>query len=176
MARKIIMGRSLNLEDNVVTPTRQDTKCDYFYQRFIGWGKYNEKRAICDLDDPKIQCDYQDVKSDGTPLCMRYWYGPMYEIVQECDVPGLIQKRDKDGNLLFYEDDMTTMTIVKTDHPIMLEVSKERPIPYLENTAKFDTSGNKVYTHPEFYSTQYVDTHLKKYVFKGNDIDWYYDV
>ena len=84
---KVKIGGSTNRQKGFRTPTPSESQCDYFEERFIGWGRMNERKAICEHPDPHhMPCDYLHVTQDGTPLCLRYWYGPEYEI-KEFDPP-----------------------------------------------------------------------------------------
>ena len=137
---------SLNRQREFRTPTETENKCEHFYERFIGWGTWNERRAICDAQDTSsLICDYRHVTKDGTPICLRYWYGPQYEIVDEIEEP-YVQKQDDRGNLLYYDEDFNETT-KKTDHPVMLPLTELRPIPYLEahKEHKKDEDGNELY-------------------------------
>lgn len=163
--------RSLDRQKGYLTPTESDYKCPHFQDRFIGWGAINEKRAICEKDDAGTTCDYRHLTRDGTPLCLRYWYGPKFEIVDELD-PVYVQKRDANGNLLYRAPDDTETTEV-TDRAFMVLLSESRPIPYIQDTMVTDPkTGEVTSTHPEFFSSQYEDTHEKVYDING-DIGWY---
>lgn len=85
---RVKIGGSTNRQKGFRTPTPSESQCDYFEERFIGWGKMNERKAICEHPSPHqmASCDYLHVTQDGTPLCLRYWYGPAYE-EQKIDPP-----------------------------------------------------------------------------------------
>ena len=162
--------RSLNRTNGHLTPTQSDYQCPHFQQRFIGHGVMNEKRAICDARQ-NVYCDYRHETSDGTPLCLRYWYGPQYEVIENTD-PVYVQKVNESGYPLYYAADGTE-TIELTANRVMVSLSEAYPIPYIQGTMTTDPdTGESVATHPEFYSTQYEDTHEKVYDING-DIGWY---
>lgn len=172
---KIKMGRTTNRQKGYFTPTPTETKCLHFNERFIGWGIMNEKRAICDAPNG-VGCDYRHITSDGTPICLRYWYGPQYE---ETDVlnPVVVQKKDNNGNLLYYENDGVTETTAVTPTKVMIPLTEQKPIPYIQNTMALNPdTGNLEPTHPEFYSKQYQDTHEKMFGVNDNKLGWFYDV
>lgn len=174
---KVKIGRTTDRQKNFSTPTTSETKCPYFYERFIGWGVMNEKRAVCGLVTiGTIDCDYRHATTDGTLLCLRYWYGPEYEPVYLLD-PVYVQKQDIDGNFLYYEADGITETIVITNKQVMVDLTSYLPVPYIENTKVMDpTTMIATSPHPEFYSQQYQDTHGKVFGINGNELGWFYNV
>lgn len=166
-----VKPRSTDRTKGYMTPTESDYQCPHFQQRFIGWGEMNEKRAICEKDDANTTCDYRYMTRDGTPLCLRYWYGPKYEITDEIEMV-YVQKQDANGNLLYRAADDSETTDV-TDRRVMIPLSEERPVPYIQNTmAENPDTGEMEPTHPEFFSTQYEDTHEKIYDI-NDDIGWH---
>jgi hypothetical protein len=165
---------TLNRQRGYMTPTESDFQCPHFMERFIGMGALNERRGICELDTANISCDYRHVTSDGTPLCLRYWYGPKYEITDEVE-PKYVQKKNQGGDLLFMNPDGTETTM-DTGVRAMVLLTEERPVPYIENTKELDPdTGEMIPTKPQFFSTQYEDTHEKRYDVNG-EIGWYKDV
>lgn len=141
---KVKIGRTTNRQRGYRTPTPADSKCDHFEERFIGWGARNDRTAICEHPDPHhMPCDYLHVTQDGTPLCLRYWYGPGYE-VQESEPP-----------------------------------SKElKPVPYIEDSMQDDPNhpGDKIPTHPQFFSKQYEDTHEKIFGIVDGKLGWHSNI
>lgn len=166
----MVKPRSLNRQKGFLTPTESDTKCPHFMDRFIGWGTLNEKRGICEKDDDNVTCSYRYVTTDGTPMCLRYWYGPKYELVEDVEEV-YIQKKDSAGNLVYKNPDGTE-TLEVTNTRAMVPLREERPVPYIQDTMAPDDTGTMQPTHPEFFSTQYEDTHEKVYDVNGN-IGWH---
>lgn len=165
--RPVRIGRTTNRQLGFITPTPSDSKCPYFYERFIRHGVFiKENRAICELHNPNVICDYKHITTDGIPFCLRYWYGPKYEIVDEINEP-TVHKVDDNGNLLYYEADGVTETRSVTSKPVVLPVSQAYPIDYVVNSNE---------PNIQFFSTQYEDTHEKIFGTNGNRLGWHHDV
>lgn len=161
--RNVRIGRTTNRQLGFLTPSASDTKCPYFADRFVRHGvATKENRAICEKANDGVICDYQK-NYQGIPMCLRYWYGPRYEIVDEIEEP-YVQKRNNAGQVLFFESDGVTETTVNTGHPIYVLHSVDRPLDYVSPD------------NPQFYSTQYEDTHEKIFGINNNVLGWHKDV
>lgn len=197
--RPVRIGRTTNRQLGFITPSPSESKCDYFNHRFIRHGvALKENRAICDKTDENVICDYRKMMPDGTPFCLRYWYGPLYEIVDEVDVP-LVQKRDERGRPINLTSDGEE-TLELTGRPAYMLVSEQHPIPYIVDSEFHEhndedkplywdlsvTPAVKTTTdtgtpvilrkEKEFYSMQYEDTHEKIFGVNGNRLGWHQNV
>lgn len=196
--QRVKINHTLDRDKAWATPTDPDDKCPYFHQRFIGHGVMNERRAICGSDDPNIACDYQHTLEDGTPFCLRYWYGPMYEVQQEVPEPQ-VQKKSPAGSFLYY-DENGEETTTPTTRPVLLPVTKHQVIPYLEKTKVQERNQQDqllfwdesvtpmakttidtgvpvmINTKPDFFSSQHEDTHGKIFDVIGNRLGWHFDL
>lgn len=185
------------------TPTESDRKCDYFEEHFIEVGAMRERRAICDMHEERQNCDYLYTLEDGTPLCLRYWYGPFYEKDVAPLPPKEVQKRNDIGALLYWQDDGTGIkveTTTVTDEPVMVLLHDQYPVPYVvaNMEPELDDSGSPLYwdrsvdpavktttdtgepvmlkKQDEWYSTQYIDTHGKVFSTQANQLGWRHKV
>lgn len=196
--RNVRIGRTTNRQLGFLTPSASDTKCDYFQERFVRHGvAIKENRAVCEKANSGIICDYQK-EVNGLPMCLRYWYGPKYEIVDEIDEP-YVQKTNAVGQLLFFEADGVTETSMNTGHPILVPLSENRPIPYVEASKYQEVDSTKsplywdnstppkktravtskpvwAYESPQFYSEQYEDSHEKIFGINDGRLGWHKDV
>jgi hypothetical protein len=197
--RNVRIGRTTNRQLGFITPTPADSRCSYFEERFIRHGSaLKENRAICEKEDGNVLCDYRKVV-DGTPFCLRYWYGPKYEIVDEKPEP-YVQKKDQYGRKLYLEADGVTETTTPTPLRAVQLLSEQRPIQYVEDGKSQATDDNDnllywdktvdppvqtttqteypvwVYESPQFYSKQYEDSHEKIFGINGNRLGWHLDV
>lgn len=146
LVQPIKINGSLDRTGKHFSPTAPDDQCEYFEKRFIGWGRMNERRGICEatIDDDFI-CDYRRVTTDGTPLCLRYWYGPKYEIVDAVPEPE-VQKKNVNKQPLYY-DGAGAETTAKTKEPVMIPLSEAKPVPYLNqyHVQKIDINNKPLY-------------------------------
>ena len=127
--KKTRIGRTTNRTLGFLTPTPSDELCPYFHHRFIRHGvALPENRAICDKEDLGLLCDYYK-NVNGIPFCMRYWYGPKYELTDLIRTP-FVQKKTDTGALLFYEIDGVTETTAYTAHPVLIPIYDARPLKY----------------------------------------------
>lgn len=198
--RPVRIGRTTNRQLGFITPSASDEKCEFFKDRFIRHGSaLKENRAICEKKNNGIICDYQK-EIGGVPFCLRYWYGPQYEIVDELPHEPYEQKVDAGRNLLYYAADGVTETTAWTPLKVMIPLSEMYPIKYVKDNLDqkktmlgiplfWDRSG----IHPvetivdtgepvlmpnsalQFYSTQYEDTHEKIFSVRGNVLGWHND-
>lgn len=202
--KNVRMGRTTDRTLGFTTPTASDEKCPSFHDRFIRHGvALPETRAMCDLEDTNLLCDYRRVV-DGIPMCMRYWYGPHYELVDLIRIPQ-VQKKNAQGALLFYEIDGVTETTQTTTRKVMIPVHEAYPFVYngkavdnVQIMQKFGNDNKPVfwlisengtkavetdtgypamrYGNMQFYSTQYEDTHEKRFFSNGGRLGWHKDV
>lgn len=163
--RKVNINGTLNRQGFIITPTTIDSPCPHFKERFIGWGVRNERRAICESKDPNLACDYKYVTKDGTPLCLRYWYGPRFEITDEIDEP-YIQRTDEYGRPLYYDEEGNETHHV-TDRAIWVLISEENPVPYL---AKYTVQEKDTDDKPLFWDST-VDPEEKTTEISGTDAE-----
>lgn len=205
--KKVRIGRTTNRTLGFTTPTVSDELCPHFNQRFIRHGvALKENRAICDKHFSDAPCDYQRYV-DGIPFCLRYWYGPKYEIVDLIRIP-YAQKRDEGGRLLFYEIDGVTETTNYTAHPVSVPIHEAYPLKFTKEGSEaeqetgiippskdemplfwlyqngqepqkvdYDTGYPVLkYGNMQFYSSQYEDTHEKRFYATGGRLGWHKDV
>lgn len=125
--KNVRIGRTTDRTLGFIAPTVSDELCPHFHKRFIRHGvALPENRAICEKKDIGTFCDYLK-EVDGIPFCMRYWYGPKYDIVDLVRTP-YIQIRNDKGSLLYYELDGVTETTNFTAHPVMRPVHEANPL------------------------------------------------
>ena len=202
--KNVRIGRTTDRTLGFITPTASDEKCPHFHDRFIRHGvALPESRAMCDLEDTNLLCDYRRLV-DGIPMCMRYWYGPQYELVDLIRIPE-VQKKNDQGALLFYEIDGVTETTQTTTRKVMIPVHEAYPFVYngqaeanVQINQYFDKklkpaywlisqNGPQVvdydtgypmmkYGNMQFYSSQYEDTHEKRFFSNGGRLGWHKDV
>lgn len=198
--RPVRIGRTTNRQLGFITPSASEQKCDFFSERFIRHGSaLKENRAICEKHNNGVICDYQK-QVGGVPFCLRYWYGPLYEIVDELAITPYEQKVDANGNYLYYETDGITETITYTSRKVMVTISEKYPIQYLKDAMEQekDTTGKLLFwdlsqtpaikteddtgvpvllpnSAKEFYSTHYEDTHEKRFGVIGNRMGWHHE-
>ncbi len=205
--KNVRIGRTTNRTLGFTTPTVSDEPCPHFNQRFVRHGVgLPENRAICDKTLANAPCDYQRVV-DGIPFCLRYWYGPRYEITDLVRIP-YVQKRNDKGSLVFYESDGVTETINYTAHPVLIPVHEAYPLKFTKTGAEaeqeigvippstaqvplfwkyengappekvdYDTGFPVLkFGNMEFYSSQYEDTHEKRFYPSGGRLGWHKDV
>lgn len=202
--KKVRIGRTTNRTLGFTTPTVSDEKCPYFYDRFIRHGvALPEARAVCELENTSLLCDYRKLVN-GIPMCMRYWYGPKYELTDLIRTPYIQKKNDK-GALLFYEIDGVTETTQATTRKVMIPVHEAHQFTYNgpaqhdeqityffggvmkpafwsfeqyePEIVDYDTGFPVMkYGNMQFYSTQYEDTHEKRFFANGGQLGWHKDV
>lgn len=202
--KTVRIGRTTNRTLGFTTPTASDEKCPHFHDRFIRHGiAIPEARAICELKDTNLLCDYRKIVS-GIPMCMRYWYGPDYELRDLIRTP-YIQKRTEQGALLYYDVDGVTETVNTTTRPVMIPVHDANPIvydglpehdvqmdylfggemkpawwlftQYEPQLVDYDTGFPAMkYGNMQFYTTQYEDTHEKRFFSNGGVLGWHKNV
>lgn len=204
LRKNVRIGRTTNRTLGFTTPTASDEKCPYFHDRFVRHGvALPEARAICELNDTNLLCDYRKMVN-GFPMCMRYWYGPRYELTDLIRTP-YVQKRSPQGALLYYEIDGVTETINTTTRRVMIPVHEANPLvynglpqhdvqmdylfagemkpawwlftQYEPELVDYDTGFPAMkYGNMQFYSTQYEDTHEKRFFSNGGQLGWHKDV
>ncbi len=85
---KVKLIGTLNRDRGYFTPSESEILCPYFKRRFFEWGVSAERRAVCELQQSGVICDYRHITADETPICLRYEHGPdHYDIIPDVTDP-----------------------------------------------------------------------------------------